>query len=242
QRPAAAADRARHLDRLVHGALDETAAAAPEEAQLPVGPEAAVPDPLPTEEVAPRHAIAVVRPVGIEHAEDLLAQLGGHLLIGVEREDPVAARLGQTEVLLRREAGPGPRDHVVGELARDLHGLVVGERVDHDDLVRPGHALETGAQALLLVQRDHHDREPAGRHAGRSVLVGPAAGRSSSSVTARNTGSTASDAIVRSGLWSARCPRPYGPLRSAAVGPYRPTHGTPSAAARCSGPVSAATI
>src|SRR5262249_59243964 len=32
------------------------------------------------------------------------------------------------------------------------------------------------------------------------------------------------------------------PLRAASVGPYRPTQGTPRAAARCSGPVSAATI
>src|SRR5262249_15642161 len=73
ERPTAATDRARHLDRLVHGALDEPAAAPAEEAQPPVGPEAAVPDPPPTEEGGPRPAIAVVRPVGLQHAADLLA-------------------------------------------------------------------------------------------------------------------------------------------------------------------------
>ena len=62
QRALQPADAARHLHRLVHGALDESAAPAPEEPELPVGPEPAVADPLAPEDVAAGSAIAVVRP------------------------------------------------------------------------------------------------------------------------------------------------------------------------------------
>src|SRR2546425_12750803 len=44
--------------------------------------------------------------------------------------------------------------HVLGELARDLHGLVLRLGVDDDDLVRPGHALQAGPEPGLLVERD----------------------------------------------------------------------------------------
>jgi hypothetical protein len=38
---------------------------------------------------------------------NFLLQLGGELFVGVEREDPIAGALGEGEVFLRREAGPG---------------------------------------------------------------------------------------------------------------------------------------
>jgi hypothetical protein len=133
-----------------------------------------------------------VRAVLGQHAGDLLAQLGGHLLVRVEREDPVAAGLGKAEVLLRGEAGPRPNDDAICEVTRDLRGLVLRLGVDHDDLVRPRHALQTGAQPVFLVERDDDHGEPRSRHRARISAID------------RSTGSTPSAARTPCGAASVR--------------------------------------
>ena len=207
ERPLEAADAARDRDRLVDGALAEPRKASSKEPELPVGPETAVADPPPPEDVAAGRAVAVVWPVRRQHATDRVAKVGRHLLVGVEGQKPVAAGLRETEILLRGKAGPGPHDHSVRELPGDLHGLVLRLGVDHDQLVRPRHALQARAQPLLLVQRDDDDGQARVRH------------RTRISATDRKTGSPSSDAMAPPGAVSVRCTCRYGPLRSAEVGP-----------------------
>ena len=164
-------------------------------------------DPPVPEDVAARHPVAVVGPVRRQHAGDLLAQLGGHLLVRVEGEDPVAAGLGEAEVLLGGEAGPRPHDQAVREVARDLCGLVLRLGIDHDQLVGPRHALQARTQPILLVERDDDHGEARSCHRARI------------SATDRSTGSTPSAAMTPCGAASVRWICPYGPLRSADVGP-----------------------
>src|SRR5439155_9294675 len=114
-----------HLDRLVNGLVHEPAPTAPEEPELPVRIEAAVPDPAPPEDVPPRHPVTVrAFTRAPQHGPDLLSELRGDLLVRVHGEDPVAGRLLQGEVLLGGEPCPRPDPDAVGELARDLDRLV----------------------------------------------------------------------------------------------------------------------
>ena len=106
-----------------------------------------------------------------QHGADLLSELRGDLLVRVHREDPVAGRLLEGEVLLGGEPGPRPDPNAVRELARDLDRLVARLGVHHDQLVGPGQALEAVAQALFLVERDddRRDAEPGHCNGGREA-------------------------------------------------------------------------
>src|SRR4029450_6616583 len=193
----------RHRDRLVDRALAEPSPAPAEQPELPVGPETTMTPPPAPEDIAARHPVAVVGAVRGQQPGDLLAQLGGHLLVRVHGEDPVAAGLGEAEVLLRGEAGPRPNDDAIREVARDLRGLVLRLGVDHDDLVRPCHALQAGAQPVFLVERDDDHGEPGSRHRARISAID------------RNTGSTPSAAMTPCGAASVRWIWAQGASRSA---------------------------
>src|SRR5262249_29595638 len=176
-----------HGHRLVDRACAEAAARPSEEPQLPVRIEAAVTHPAAPEDVAPRDGVAVGRTVRGEDASDVGGQLRRDDLVGVERQDPVPRREVDRGVLLERVTGPRPDDDVIGELARDGRRLVLGLRVDDDDLVGPGDRLQAGAQALFFVARDDGDRKARSPH------------RASTSSTASSTGGTSIDAILPSG-------------------------------------------
>ena len=206
QRVHAAVDR----HRLVDSVLREAPRPPPEQPKLVVGIKPTVAHPGAPEEVLARNGVAGGRPPRGDDLLDAAGELGRDALVGVEREDPLPRRLLDREVLLHREARPRPNPHAIRELPGERRGLVGGLRVDHHDLVRPGHALEAGAQPLLLVPRDDGDGE------ARHAAVPPA---SSISSAVRNTASGSSPAIVPSGLCSARQRTPYGPLREDRVGP-----------------------
>ena len=192
----------------MHRTVDEAAAAAAEEPELPVGIEPSVADPAPPHDVPPRDAIAVARIGCLQHGDDLLAQRRLHLLVGIQRQDPVTGGVLDPEVLLRGEALPGVNHHVIRELACERDRLVLRPRVDHDDLIRPRHAGERLANAVLLVQRDDDDGKPRRGHAA-----------STSAVAAAAASAGGIEAIRPSALWSTRCPGPYGPFRTPDVGP-----------------------
>ncbi len=57
---------------------------------------------------------------------ELGLELGRELFVGVEREDPGAAALSDSEVLLAGEATPGLGEDAGLEVAGDLEGAVGG--------------------------------------------------------------------------------------------------------------------
>ena len=140
-------------------------------------------DPAAPEDVAARDGVAGgLRAIG-QHAQNLRPQLGADLLVGVDRQDPVVPGLGGGEVLLGGEAGPGPDDDPVGELAGDLHRAIRRLGVHDHDLVRPGQAGQAGREPPSSL-RVMTTAEQGARARPR--------GQSSSAATAARTGSTAS--------------------------------------------------
>ena len=81
-------------------------------------------------------------------------------------QSPVAC--SRAKFFWAAKPGPGPHPDAVGELPGERDRLVGGLGVHDDDLVGPGHALEAGAQALLLVPR--HDGHGEPRHRARAPL------------------------------------------------------------------------
>ena len=156
-------------DGLVDGALGEAGevgGVAAEEAELGVGVVAAVTDPAAEKEVAAAEKEGVEGRVGGQEGAELAAELGGELLVGVEREDPEAAALINGGVFLGGEALPrlGVDGGVEG--AGDLDGAVGGAGVDDDDLVGELDAGEGAPEIGLLVVRDDGNGEEGGGAAG----------------------------------------------------------------------------
>src|SRR5919109_4286704 len=180
------------LHRLVHRALAEPAAPAPEQTHLPVRIESAVTDPASPDDVPSRDGVTVGRSIGRNDVLDLRTERRRDDLVGIERQDPGAARRLEPVILLRRIAGPRTHDDVIRELARDAGRLVLGFGVDHDELVGPGDGLEARADALLLVLRDDHHREARRLHGPRS------------SRTAASTTGTSIDVMRPSGAETVR--------------------------------------
>ena len=146
-------------------------------------------------------------------------------------QSPVACSIAK--FFWAAKPGHGAHRDLVGELAGDLHRLVGGLRVDHHDLVGPRHALEARAQALLLVPGDdghgqaaHPRAPPRERAPAPPPPPPPARGRPWCRRGSGARGRAARRARCARRAWGRRAPR----------------LGVPSAAARCSGPVSSATI
>src|SRR6267142_6058731 len=172
---------------------------APEEAHVTVGPEASVAE--------PDAAVVVLegQRIGRGAARGHGAQLGRGALVGVDGEDPVAARLGAGELVLAGEVVEGPPQHARLEVGGDLRGPVARPAIHHQDLVAK--ALQGGdavRQVALLVQSDDGCGEP--RHG--SVLS-----RATRSVVEWSLGSpatsvrppklaTSSRSGTDSGVWS----------------------------------------
>ncbi len=104
---------------------------------------------------------------------NFLLELGGELFVGVEREDPVAGALGEGEVLLCGEAGPGALEDRGVEAACDFKGAVGGAGVYDDDLVGPGYAGEGAREVLFFVEGDDRDGQERHRGRWRSLLRRP---------------------------------------------------------------------
>src|SRR5439155_3399943 len=155
------------------GLVHEPAPTPTEEPDLPVRITAAVTHPAPSADVPPRHPVPVrALTRAPEHGADLLSELRGDLLVRVHREDPVAGRLLEGEVLLGGEPGPRSDPNAVGELARDLARLVTGLGVHHDELVGPGQALEAGPEPLFLVEGDDDRGDAPAGHFRRGREAG----------------------------------------------------------------------
>ncbi len=100
----------------------------------------------------------VARTIGIQQNRLYFApQLGRHSFVGVENHHPLIAKRQRVEgpVLLTRIAFERMLDDVRAPLLGNLDGSVVRIGVDHEHLVRPGHAVQTVGQVQLLVERWH---------------------------------------------------------------------------------------
>src|SRR5262249_54799662 len=150
---------------VVGAALDEARPAAPEQAQLPVRVPAAVIDPAAEVVGVAAHLEARERRIGLDRRARRVAQARGAALVGVEVQHPVAGGLRQREVLLVGDPRPVPLQHARRVLARQLERSVAAARVDHDDLVAPGDALETLGDVAFLVLADHQGGQRGPRHA-----------------------------------------------------------------------------
>jgi hypothetical protein len=95
---------------------------------------------------------------------DGLRKLRRHPLVGIDRQNPVAGRKRQREILLRPKAPPfvllDPRPLA----ARDLHGSVGRAAVDNDALVAKAKPVETVTDIRRFVAGDDDRGEL--RHGG----------------------------------------------------------------------------
>ena len=96
----------RTLHCLVDGALGKPGRAAAKEAQLGIGPVAAVAQRPAQKMIEPRDAVGAEGRFAGEQGLDFLGQLRADFFVGVEREDPVAGGVGDCGVFLRGEALP----------------------------------------------------------------------------------------------------------------------------------------
>jgi hypothetical protein len=78
-----------------------------------------------------RHAIAGMIGARLERGADVLGQLRRDALVGIDRENPVVARLARREVLLRRI--PGPVAPPRAPRARPFNRVVRAVTVDDED-------------------------------------------------------------------------------------------------------------
>ncbi len=132
------------------------AGAAAEEPQLPVGVEVPVANPASQVVGDPVDLVAVHvgRWRGQQRA-DLARQGFGDRLVGVEGQDPVPFRLGQSKVLLLDVSLVGMLDDPGTQLPRNLFGGVGAPRIDHHHaLIGEADRLQAAADTALLVARD----------------------------------------------------------------------------------------
>src|SRR5699024_871279 len=77
----------------------------------------------------------------------------------IEGEYPLAARLLDAAVTLRRGTAPVRGDDARAEALADLHRAIAAAGIDHDALVGPLHRGEAAADHRFLVLGDDDDRE-----------------------------------------------------------------------------------
>ena len=134
---------------------------AAEKAQAAVGLPAAEAHAPPQEVVEPPDAVAVPDPgaaaVGLQNGQDLVFELGGDALVGVDDQHPLVRGLGDgpvflgrgVDVLVLHDAGAG--------VAGDLRRGVGAEGIDHEDLIGPGNRGQAVGNVLLFIASGNQD-------------------------------------------------------------------------------------
>ena len=96
-----------------------------------------------------------------------LGQRGLDFLVGIEREDPVAAGFLQCGVFLRGKSLPCFDEEFRMEGFGDLAGAIGRAGIDDDDFVRPRTLCKRAREVGFLVLRDDDDGEAQADHANR---------------------------------------------------------------------------
>ena len=152
---------------VVQARLAPTAAGA-EQAQVVCGILAAVPEPASHEDGALAQHVAVIRGVlPRERLLDLLDQLRGEPLVGVEAERPWRGdrQLVECPVALQGVVLERVLDHVATGAACDLHRPIGAAGIDHEDLgIQAAQTAQREREVALLVERQNDDRKLRGAH------------------------------------------------------------------------------
>ena len=177
------ADRFPRRHRLVHRAVDEAAAPAAKQSQLPVGIVSPVADPASPEHVTPRHRVPRMAAVAREDLADLLAQLRDTISSASSERIHSPCACSTRSSSGRRTPATAARTRDRSARGRSSRSCRTTRRPPRSAR-RPSRRLQARADALLLVV--HHDDHGQAR-----------AAHPSASSTAASTAAGASEAIIR---------------------------------------------
>src|SRR3972149_6358736 len=129
-----------------------------EEPQLVVGIPATIADPLAPDDIVTWHPVAGSCFGRRSCRPNLRHQLWRHPFIGVYKEHPVTGRKVLGGIALAGKTHEWLLEDFVRILPTDFHGSVGTQGVQHNELIRPSHALQATVNLLFFVFRDDNYR------------------------------------------------------------------------------------
>ncbi len=102
---------------------------------------------------------------------NLLRQLIGHPLIGIERQQPVVSRLANCEVLLLYKRGKTMLEDTRPPVFAELNRTVGTPTIHDDDFIGPGNAVKSRTDELFFVLGDDYGRYLLRGFHGRNILT-----------------------------------------------------------------------
>ena len=149
-----------HNHVLMHRALLVVRMSAPEQAQVPAGIPAAMPQPAPHKHEAPVDVIAIARVWCCHNRSNLARQIRRNPFVGIKNQDPwLADRQSlQRPVFLRCVVLKCMLDKIGFGSGCNLARAIRGARVDHKYFRSPPHALEAGRQIFFFIQSGYQHR------------------------------------------------------------------------------------
>jgi pyridoxal phosphate enzyme (YggS family) len=88
----------------------------------------------------------------LEDSDNLIAQFGGHPLVGIDDEDPRVSHLRDGPVFLGRGVGIFVLNDPDAASASDLGGAVSAKRIDDEDFIGPGYTIQAGFNISLFIE------------------------------------------------------------------------------------------
>src|SRR5262249_59818737 len=175
-------------------------------------------------------------------------EFGGHPLVGIDFEDPLAAARVDAGMAAGPLPLPGPFDKAVGGPQRDLARAVAAAVKHDDDFIGDVEARKAIGELVFLVMCDDQGRKPWLAHAAAlaterhsRMAAASAASIESPSIRVSVVRWSKPGVNIVSGGSAQRTQaawRPHGAYCAAGLGPNSPSVGVPAAAAMCMSPVS----
>jgi hypothetical protein len=147
--------------RFMHAPCLETSLAALEQADLIIGIQPSIAQPVPPQIVVPGHGIAIGTRGHrlLLQSRNLLTQPLAHSFIGIKAENPVASRERDRGILRRGIAFPRTAIDVWSIFRAQFQGTVNAARIHDDDFICPTHRLQAVADLCFLITRDDRHRQ-----------------------------------------------------------------------------------
>jgi hypothetical protein len=123
----------------------------------PVGPPSGMPDPAALEKVFPGETVSGNRQRRVrDNIPDFCCRLGGNPFVGVQNKHPGQATLINGKLFLRPESlSPGLQENLAAEIVRNPDGIIRTARIDNDNLLSEGNALQAILQIVRFIMRDN---------------------------------------------------------------------------------------